>query len=717
MTQISGKISIHPCTPWIRKRPTQGSHFKSWKRKELQPHHTTPLHHTTPHHRDNRSSDVCIIRLPAHTVSAEINAQNNVSPPTQDMLIDGTVRVCPNDKQNVTREQDYLRIPKTLRQHSPEQRVGESGVSIKSCNMVQCNPWCRMTQTATTNWHNNTWPFLPDNLQSSWSNAHLRIEIAHNLNRRIKNSVEQQDTTLQQPSNARGANSFRNPCDLLQWTPNEQKKRLVSTTTRKIDWSSQKVPNTLELTKCGEIEKMPNEITQHTCWYEWPTTLFGNIWIHPHQRLICRNTHTLTTLPTSLTRCVDLPSSCAHCFCRNSIAEQRNGSPILHIFITRNVPHLCLPQKTSTTTRKIVSASPQRSDSVLLEKWSRIEFVNQLASLTSTTFMWTRTNRMKHLPSHDQNLRKNRLPFATHEFVPMPLFTFGITHNFWPRNKNKLPPHRLNHSSNVPIMRLATPTVAAELRPQKNMLLVRITPRYTMTLWSKTSVAEFQSPNQPTNFAWIKCFVHVDNSAENKTKTPTHKPKSAAKLKFELQANRISPPTLHILITGTIHHVCAKRTPREYSWHNDNTDDCEQFPLTNTITQKNWHYRNKNKRCTTTLHHNHTARTVHQLWLSSTFQRTRFQQQLTDTGHPRQREPYTMSVPEGHNGASWLTTMQMTTAHKSGIMHCNCQHETTERKCRNTPPPQHRVAARMCPWPVFWHTKFLLKFSKTTCRL
>ena len=43
-------------------------------------------------------------------------------------------------------------------------------------------------------------------------------------------------------------------------------------------------------------------------------------------------------------------------------------------------------------------------------------------------------------------------------------------------------------------------------------------------------------------------------------------------------------------------------------------------------------------------------------------------------------------------------------------MHCNCQHETTERKCRNTTPPQHRVAARMCPWPVFWHTKFLVFF-------
>ena len=352
---------------------------------------------------------------------------------------------------------------------------------------------------------------------------------------------------------------------------------------------------------------MPNEITQqlqlnrwcqqHTCWYEWPTTLFGNIWIHPHQRLICRNTHTLTTLPTSLTRCVDLPSSCAHCFFRNSIAEQRNGSPILHIFITRNVPHLCFPQKTSTTTRKIVSASPQRSDSVLLEKWSRIEFVNQLA-----LDRW----RRQHSCGREQTKWNTSLHMTkicgrtTCRSQHMNLYQCLCSLLGWRTIFDLTTKTNSRHTA------WTTPQMCPSCVLRRQRLPRNFVRRKTcylcashhvpMTLWSKTSVAEFQSPNQPTNFAWIKCFVHVDNSAENKTKTPTHKPKSAAKLKFELQANRISPPTLHILITGTIHHVCAKRTPR-------GTRDTTTIPMTvNNFYDhsKNWHYRNKNKRCTTT---------------------------------------------------------------------------------------------------------------------
>ena len=43
---------------------------------------------------------------------------------------------------------------------------------------------------------------------------------------------------------------------------------------------------------------------------------------------------------------------------------------------------------------------------------------------------------------------------------------------------------------------------------------------------------------------------------------------------------------------------------------------------------------------------------------------------------------------------------------------------TTQRKekCRNTTAPQHRVAAQMCPSPVFRHTKFLTN-SFATCHL
>ena len=75
------------------------------------------------------------------------------------------------------------------------------------------------------------------------------------------------------------------------------------------------------------------------------------------------------------------------------------------------------------------------------------------------------------------------------------------------------------------------------------------------------------------------------------------------------------------------------------------------------------------------------------------FQTTQFDHKLIrkTTNHLRHWtssswEPYTMYVPEGHNRASWLTTMQMTTAHKNGIMHCNCQHENNGKKM-----PQHNT--------------------------
>ena len=157
----------------------------------------------------------------------------------------------------------------------------------------------------------------------------------------------------------------------------------------------------------------------------------------------------------------------------------------------------------------------------------------------------------------------------------------------------------------------------------------------TITLWSTTSVAEFQSPTKPT----IWCFVHVDNSVEVKAKTTTHNQNLPAKSKSvggkiflgvppstiveiacnprpdnkkksathhqqtttdtsivtlpikkknwtpHQSANKISPPTLHILITGTIHHVCSQRTPR-------GTRDTTTIPMTvtnfhlkHTITQ------------------------------------------------------------------------------------------------------------------------------------
>ena len=86
-------------------------------------------------------------------------------------------------------------------------------------------------------------------------------------------------------------------------------------------------------------------------------------------------------------------------------------------------------------------------------------------------------NKQNETPPYDQDQRQNRLLFAQ-----VPLFNFEITHIYRPRNTNNLPPHRLDLSSDVPIIRLATQTVPAELRPQKNMSPVRITPRSNDTV-------------------------------------------------------------------------------------------------------------------------------------------------------------------------------------------------------------------------------------------
>ena len=112
-----------------------------------------------------------------------------------------------------------------------------------------------MTKTVTINWHKNTWPFLPDNLQSWWSNAHLEIEIAHNLNRRIKNNVQQQNTTLatNHPTHAVQIHSETHVTYCNGHRMNRKKR--LSTTTRKIDWSSKKIPRTLWLTLCGKLKK------------------------------------------------------------------------------------------------------------------------------------------------------------------------------------------------------------------------------------------------------------------------------------------------------------------------------------------------------------------------------------------------------------------------------------------------------------------------------
>ena len=256
-----------------------------------------------------------------------------------------------------------------------------------------------------------------------------------------------------------------------------------------------------------------------------------------------------------------------------------------------------------------------------------------VGSLTSTTFMWTRTNKMKHLPSHDQNLRKNRLPFATHEFVPMPLFTFGIMHNFWPNNKNKFLSHRLKHLRSAHHPSCDANGCRGTSSAEKHVTCAH----HTTFQWHCDPKHSLQNFNLQTNQQTLpesnaSCMLTTVQKTKRRHQhtnrnLPQNKNLNSKRTKFHRHCTSSSrePSTMSV----------PKEHQREYSWHNDNTDDCEQFPLTNTNTQKNWHYRNKNKRCTTTLHHNHTARTVHQLWLSSTFQRTRFQQQLTDTGHPR----------------------------------------------------------------------------------
>ena len=197
----------------------------------------------------------------------------------------------------------------------------------------------------------------------------------------------------------------------------------------------------------------------------------------------------------------------------------------------------------------------------------------------------------------------------------MSLFNFEITHNFRPRNKNKLPQHRLKRSSEVPIIRLATHTVPSELRPQKKHVTCahhttfqwHCDPQHLIQNFSHqtnqqsllesnascmlTTVQKWKRRQQRTtkicrkikirwrNINFIGCLRRqlwksrtirdLTTKKKIRSTSPTHHNSyvhhHSSNLKIwtpHQSANKISPPTLHILITGTLHHVCAKRTPR-----------------------------------------------------------------------------------------------------------------------------------------------------------
>ena len=332
--------------------------------------------------------------------------------------------------------------------------------------------------------------------------------------------------------------------------------------------------------------------------------------------------------------------------------------PIVDIFITRDVPllHVYPNNQKKNASSQRQHASPQRSDCNVLEKWSRTEFVNQLAlnlwrQQRSCWCEQTKWNTSLHMTKIC-----GRTACRSHKCLcwilrSRTIFDLATKTNCLTTKTN------CRHTAWTAPQMCPSSVLRRKRLPQNFRKTCHLCASHhvTMTLWSKTSVAEFQLPTKPT----IWCFVHVDNSVEVKTKTTTHNQNLPAKSKsvggtiplvppssiVEIARNprpddkkknaathhqltttdtfiplphtkigtldewtkKMSPPTLHILITGTIHHVCTRRTPWSTRDNTDNADDSEQ------------------SRWATTLYH-HTARTAHQLWTPSTFQRTRFLQ-------------------------------------------------------------------------------------------
>ena len=183
------------------------------------------------------------------------------------------------------------------------------------------------------------------------------------------------------------------------------------------------------------------------------------------------------------------------------------------------------------------------------------------------------------------------------------------------------------NTSEVPIIRLATQTVPTEFRSQKNMSLVRLTTRYNNTvihnICCRISITD-QTNHLVLRACWQQCISESeDDNAQ---------PKSSRKIKirwrnissfgasvvdcgnraqsatWQQKKCRHTSPTYHNwyihhpsstykiwnirsigeqnVTSDTAHPQHGNHPPclypkntKKYSWHNDNADDCDQFPL------------------------------------------------------------------------------------------------------------------------------------------
>ena len=228
------------------------------------------------------------------------------------MLISRTVRVHQNDKQNATRGQDCLRKPITLAQTM----CG----TIWSVNQIMqhASMLSLMSQDEDRNHKLTQKTHGLFCLRISNQDDQTRIWKLRSSTISIVASETMCNNNTQHCSNhPTHAVQIHSETHVTEWT--EKTSRLNDNTQ---DWLiiPQNSDDTL-IDKMCRMEKKQNEITQQLPLNRWCATLFGNISILTHQTLICTNTNTLTTLPTSLSRWIDLPPSCAHGFCQNSIAD------------------------------------------------------------------------------------------------------------------------------------------------------------------------------------------------------------------------------------------------------------------------------------------------------------------------------------------------------------------------------------------------------------
>ena len=124
-----------------------------------------------------------------------------------------------------------------------------------------------------------------------------------------------------------------------------------------------------------------------------------------------------------------------------------------------------------------------------------------------------------------------------------------------------------------------------------------------------------------------------------------HHPSSTYKIwTLRQSANTMSPPTLHILNTWTIHHVCTQRTPRS-------TRDTTTIPM----TVNDFHFQHKKTLGNNTVPPPHCENRS-SMCPSSTFQRARFQQKFScritcHLSHWKSKARMVRNTPRSHNTA------------------------------------------------------------------